>query len=336
MSFTHRRVAAATLCALVLATSVGPAFAAPFALPQVEIPGSDLTNWVIVNDGGTSTGAPFTGTCSLAPGLSIVDAGGPLDANDAYDNAYNLYVNGAAFVAPPLVDFTGTTMTAGPVAMSGLNVTVQYYFSPLSAVARLLYTMQNPTDAPIAATVQIPVNFGSDAGTVIETTSSGDVVVSTADRWVVSSDGVPGDSVNLTVMAGPGAVAVPLSAVTRTVFTCSGAQGLGMTYNLNVPAFASQSVMLFAGLEGVNANNNTVASATTAAALFDSNATLQADWLDGMNAGQLAQVVNWAFPAVVAAQPIPTLSELAMVVLSAMMGAVAFLAIRRRRGSGTA
>ena len=336
MSPQVRKSVAATLSALLLATSAAPAFAAPVALPQSVIPGFNLTNWDITNTGATTTGAPFTGSCSGAAGLTIEDGGGPLDVNDAYDNAYNLFVNGASFVPPALVDLTGTTLTAGPVAMSGLNVTVQYYFSPTSAMARLLYTLQNPTGAPIAATVQIPVNFGSDAGTVIETTSSGDAAVTTGDRWVVSSDGGPGDSVNLTVMAGPGAVAVPLSAVTQTVFDCADTNGLGMTYNLNVPAGTTQSVMLFAGLEGVNANNNTVASATTAAALFNSNATLQADWLAGMTPAQLAQVVNWNFGAAIVATGVPTLSQWAMVVLAAMMGALAFLGLRRRRGSGIA
>lgn len=272
--------------------------AAPVTLPQTVTPGFFSTSWDI-QQATTSTGSPFTGSSVAGgAGFSIDDADGPDGSSDAYDNAYMIFVNGAVFDPGSTVDLTGTTMTAGPVTMSGLNATVQFYFDTLAAVARIMVFLNNPTGATINATVDIPINFGSDSGTIVQMTSSGDTTVTTADRWVVSSDSGPNDPVNTTVLYGPDASVTP-SAYTQTVFDDAATNGLGATFNVSVPANQTRSLMLFAGLGDITGNGNTIAGAISAAALFDNVSTLPAGALSGLSAQQQSEIVNWSAAAAV-------------------------------------
>lgn len=205
-----RSTLAACLTVVCLSSALAPASAAPVGLPYTVSPGFGSTSWYTNN---TGAGAPFSGSCNGVPSFNLDDATGPTGAGDAYDVGWQIHVDGVAFAAPGnSAELTGTTLTAGPVAMSGLEVTVQHYYSTSSAVARILVLLRNPGAAPVAANVQVPVNFGSDSGTVIRATSSGDTTVTTTDRWVVSSDGGPSDPVNTSVMYGPGAPRVTPAA----------------------------------------------------------------------------------------------------------------------------
>ncbi len=231
------------------------ALAAPVNPDQViNFTGGPL--WHLTNTLGTSTGDPFTGTCGQQPGFGITDAS--TNGNgDAFDDGYMVFIDGNVFVAPNTIDRTGNTLTAGAVSMSGLDVTVQYHFFSDRQLARILVTFQNPTGGDIAVNVQVPVNFGSDNNTTILATSSGDLVLDGLDRWVVTSDGDPvnGDAVNTTVFAGPNGT-LP-SAITQTVFSCSGFNGVGVTFNVGVPAGGQRSLMFFAGLGDIEGNTNT-------------------------------------------------------------------------------
>ena len=254
-------------------------------------PGNNTT-WTVFNDIGNGPRA-----CSApAPGFGFEDAGFP-SPNDAYDGGWLISVNGVRFADPDgIVDLTGNVLTAGPAAMSGLNVSVQHYFSATDQLVRVMVFLQNPTGAPISAAVNATTNFGSDATSVVNATSSGDALVSLADRWLVTSDGGPTDEVNTLVLYGPGLpAAVPVAYSEAAPFTCSGTQGLDTSFNVTVPANSTRSLMFFGGIGGVTVADNTVASAQASAALFDSNATLPADWLTGLNATQQSQILNWAF-----------------------------------------
>lgn len=233
----------------------------------------------------------YTWTSSL--GLTVGDAsfGG---RSDAYDDAWLTRINGA-YYNPGSVDLTGTTMTGPVMNLSGLNVSVQYYFAPDSAVARILVTLHNPSSAPIAATVDMPTNFGSDGGTVYRTTSSGDSSITTADRWLISSDSVFSDPINTSVFYGPGAVREVPTAYYTTVHSGAGTEGIGATFALDIAAGQTQSLMFFAGLNGITSATNTLDAAQSGAALFNSNATLLPEWLAGVSDAQKAQIMNWAF-----------------------------------------
>ena len=286
---------AASLAAVCF--SVGSASAATVSAEQDISPGFGSTTWYLSNT--YASASPFTGECSSGvAGFNLDDADGPTSDNDAYDVAWEIFVNGTGFVAPGgNVDLTGTTVTAGPSTIAGLQVTVQHYFATGSAVDRILVSLRNPGLVSIPATVQVPVNFGSDSGTILRTTSSGDAVVTTSDRWMITSDSVPSDPVNTTVFYGPGSPAVTPTSYTQTVFDCSATNGLGATFNLTIPAGGTRSLMFFAGLGGVTVNDNVVASAQSAAALFNSNATLLPGWLTGLTTAQKAQIANWSFPS---------------------------------------
>ncbi|MBI5674233.1 MAG: hypothetical protein HZC48_00195 [Nitrospirae bacterium] len=288
-------------------------YAAPVSLPQTVSPGFFSTSWTGIDQITTTTGAPYTGTCVAGTGFGIWDANGPAGSGDAYDAAYLVFVDGAVFAPGSTVDLTDTTITAGPVAMSGLNVTVQYYFDTLAAVARIMVFLNNPTGSTINATVDIPVNLGSDSSSIVQMTSSGDTTFATDDRWVVTSDSGPSDPVNTTVLYGPNASVIP-SAYTQTVFDCAATNGIGATYDVSVPANQTRSLMLFAGLGDITGNGNTIAGAIASAALFDSLDTLPSGSLDGLTPLQLSQVVNWSIIAV------PTMNEWGMIIFMAVAG----------------
>ena len=163
---------------------------------------------------------------------------------------------------------------------------------------RVLDSFQNPTAATINVVVEMPVNFGSDNTTTIGATSSGDLVFTTADRWLITSDGpVPSDPVNTTVLAGPGAPALTPVSVTQTVFDCSFPNGAGWTFNLSVPAGATRRLMAYAGLEDMVGTGNTVAGAIANAAIFNDAMLLHTttDLTSGLTAPQLLEIVNWDF-----------------------------------------
>ena len=324
-----------TVCVAILFCfmfSATGAYAAPATLPQTVTPGFNSTSWN-VEQVNTSTGAPYTGSCGSGSGFGINDATGPTGAGDAYDDAYLVFVNGVQFDPGVTVDLTGTTLTAGPVLMSGLNVTVQYYFDAQAAVARIMVFLNNPTASPINATVDIPVNLGSDSGTIVQMTSSGDTAFTTADRWIVTSDSntTPSDAVNTTVLFGPGGLAP--SAVTQTVLDCAATNGVGATYDISVPAGQTRSLLLFAGLGDITGNGNTNAGAIASAALFDSSNTLPPGALTGLSGSQISSVVNWqGLPGPLSAPTaVPTMTEWGMIIFAALAGIASMVYLRRRQ-----
>lgn len=314
-----------------------PALAAPLDLstdPSVTT-GFGATDWELNNSGGTDSGAPFSGGCGTFGGLNISDATSPGNDSDAYDNAWNIYVNGTILDAGNIVDLTGTTVTAGPVAMSGLNVTVEYFFSTTAAVGRIRPIFQNPTGSPITVTVQVPVNYGSDSSTVYEATSSGDTTVTTADRWVVSSQSGSGEF-NTLVWYGPGTPAVTPSSYTTSVFNCSDPDGLGASFSVTIPAGATRSLVFFAGLGAITSTTDSLPGAISAAATFDGPlASLPAEWLTGMDGTDISEALNWE-PGVappMGPTSVPTLSQWTLLLLSGLL-AVAGIVTQRRRVTG--
>lgn len=322
-----RKRIAAMLGVSLVSTHV---LAAPVALPQTLSNGFGATNWQVGNSGGTTTGFPYTGNCG-GVGVTIQDATGPAGSGDAFDNAYEIFVNDTV-VAQANGDLTGTTLTMNPVTISGLNVTLQYFAVPGVALLRTLVTLQNPTGSPIAAKVDVPVNFGSDSGSIIQATSSGDTNITTADRWVISSDSGPSDPVNTTAMFATNAT-VPPTSYTQTVFNCAATNGLGGTFNVTVPAGASVSFVFFAGLGGITTNSNTVAAALAGAqAIFDTpNGLTNAGGFAGLSSQQMSSLANWG-PVTLRSvnQTIPTLSEWALVLLALLLAAVGAVFVRRR------
>lgn len=115
-----------------------------------------------------------------------------------------MFVNGQIFIAPDPVDVTGSVMTAGPamVGIAKLALTVGYLFSDSVQAARIRAIFENTSNIPIDITVEVTVNFGSDATTMIKATVSGDRSFNINDRWLVTADGVPDDPLFPVLLAG--------------------------------------------------------------------------------------------------------------------------------------
>ncbi len=286
------RITIRLFCVLVLFSVLlsSAAFAATVSLPQNIATGYGSTRWDISNNGDNGTGPFGSGGYGSLPGLVINEATSASNASDAFDNAYQIYVNGT-IVSSSTADLTGTTLTVGPLSMA-VDVTVQYHFFTDKSLGRIMAFLHNPTGSPVDVTVQVPVNFGSDSGTILRDTSSGDLIVTTEDRWIVTSDSGPSDPVNTTVMYGLGASVIPTS-YTELVCNCSARNGLGATFNVSVPAGATRSLMFFAGLGDITGTPNTISGAINAAvALFDA-VELDPSLLAGLSAEQQSDIVNW-------------------------------------------
>jgi hypothetical protein len=299
-------LAAGAMSFVVYGTVEGAPQALPFNLPGGGPGGS---GWFLINDGGTDNGLPTGGMCEGDPGLTVADA--TLDTSDttavgiqtdAYDNAAMLWLDDVVFIAPEPVDVTGQTMTAGPVAMSGLNVTMQYYAASGSATLRTLISFQNPSGAAINATAAWVNNHGSDGSTIVQGTSTSDTTFATDDRWIVTSDSAtdPSDPVNTYVLFGPGSPAETPATASLDVFSCAGTQGVLGTFDVTIPAGSTRHLMFF------NQLNQTNAEGLAGAAMFDTNPAEGGDLLGGLTQQQLSEALNWAFGA---APPVDTPTE---------------------------
>ena len=254
----------------------------PATLP-VTLSGGGAS-WTIDDAGGTAAGV-----ADGSPGLRIDDA--TLDASgrtDVFDGGGVVVVNGTPLVAPAAVTVTGQSLAAGPVAVGGLNVTVEYAAAAASPTLRTLVTLTNPGAAPVTVPVQWLSNLGSDVGTAVAGTSSGDATFDAADRWVVTDDADPtgGTPAVLHVLAGLGALP---DAVSRTVFENAGTQGVRADYAVTVPAGGSRSLLFFHQIRDDRA------AKLAAATGFDGNPPAGGDLLARLTAAQLATVANWDF-----------------------------------------
>ena len=303
------------------------ASAAPVSLPQ-DVTTALGSIWYLTNTGDTDGGA-FSGSCQYTPGLTIQDARSANGDGDMYDNAFGIWVDNAVFVAPATVDLTGTTLTAGPVAMSGLDTTVQYHFSDVVEAVRSLVTFTNPSAGPITVTVEVANNFGSDSNTTVVGTSSGDTAYTLADSWVTTWDN--NSEINTTAFATPGATVMP-DSYTQTVFNCAGPEGMGATFTLTVPAGATQSLVFFGGIAEIDGTGDTdTANAMANAMMFESLSTVDPSLTSDLTPVQISQIVNYVGePVLIPDVPVPTLSQWALFALMVLMGLVGFGAVRRR------
>lgn len=292
-----REISAFALSVVLLASIPGVTWAADASLPQVIDQGPGVTEWRVTNDGGTSTGQAFNGNCDFTAGLTIDEAIGAGGDADAYDKAYQLFVDDKVFEAPDPVDVTDNVLTAGPAAsgVANLPVTVQYLFSDTLQAARIRYIFENTSGNAINIKVDVPVNFGSDAATTIEATASGDRVFDKDDRWLVTSDGIPAKPVNTTILFGTDNPRVRPTAVTGTVFTCGGdtGEGAGVTFNIEIPANSMRSLMFFAGLGDIEGQGNTVDGAIAAAGMFDDAATIDGSLVGDLTNTEWDETLNW-------------------------------------------
>jgi hypothetical protein len=311
-----------TLFAGVIGFGVVPAQAA-----GVTVLGGDTSSWEIIDDGITDNGLPSGGTCSTGAdgsGASIRDANIPA-GSDAFDYAGMVWVNSTQVGGN--LSGSGNRVTFSPVIISGLNAQVIYDVLSTSATLRVLLTLENPTGSPIAVPVDYASNFGSDGGTAVKGTSSGDTSFTSADSWVVTSDAGDSDPVNTTVIFGAGAAPVTPSSVSQTVFGCAGTQGVQATFNVSVPAGGTIAMVFFQQM------NDTTANALTEATVFD-DPNLDPDLLAGLSPSELAAIQNWDLvaspPPPTATAAVPTMGIWGIGMLSGMIGLLGMYHRRRK------
>jgi hypothetical protein len=303
-----RNVFVALAVGMAVLLPASTVYSDPVALPtDVDGGGPGSTppgsNWVFRND---KVG------CDDLTALTVSDA--TLDPDDetaigsqgdAYDGGLILQVDGVDFVdSDGTVDVTGTTVTADPATMSGLEVGVQYHvLTGSEAIIRTLASFHNSGSTAVSATASFVTNVGSNGSTGIRGTSSSDATFTTGDRWVVTSDSAttPSDPVNTHVLFGPGSPDEVPTAVSETVFDCAGMEGISGDFEITVPPGQTGNLLFF------NQLNQTNEDGLAAAALnFDSTPGSGSFLVEGLSAAQLDNVLNWDFEAAPGSGPDPS------------------------------
>jgi hypothetical protein len=278
--FPHRRLTRATLASLsVLALAlVGtvPASAFSLAIDSTILAGSGPTTWNM---------ASSQSTCSSGTGDTPVSDGAWQDRSDAFDEGLMITINGTGYADQDgYADVTNNTANTWGGLYSGLTVSEQITALPSSPTERVLVKFQNGSNKNHAPDVEFDSNVGSDSGTVLVGTSSGDKNNTLADRWIVSSDGTPtGDPVVTHVLYGKGASVKPtnLSSKISTGIDCE-----TLHYTVKVPAGKTRYLLFFAQMHGTNK------SAMSGAAPFNKLSS-GSQLLSGISKGVQAQIVNW-------------------------------------------
>ena len=252
-----------------------------------------------ISDGLTTTnGAPSGGSCTTRGGAgsgvgvsdgTLISASGSRQG-DAFDNASLLWINGEQ-VGGFLRAATESTSNYATVPVSGLEVTVQYHAVSTSPTLRNYTTLRNDTGSDIVAVVNFVGNFGSDNGTEIYTTSSGDSSLGADDRWVITDDFSVdiGDPANTTVFYGPGSPSSQVVFNQSSVFSCWSTEGFNARLDVVVPAGSQRSLMFFHHLSTSSAN------ADFEALQFDTTPAVGSALVEGLSAEQLSEIVNWDF-----------------------------------------
>ena len=299
---TTRALAALATGTVVLGATV-VAGAAPVPLDQAV--GLDGHTWTITNEGGFDDATPPE--CEGQPALAVEDATTPGNS-DAFDEAYLLTVGGTV-----LADGDGTVdrrtegadevLTADPVALAGLEVTVQYRVFDGGDVLRQLVTLTNPGGAPVATPVAVHHNWGSDDDTEVHASESGDRVLDAGDRWVITTESDPAtpgeralgrpdqhlgalrtrDRADLAVVGG--------APPRRT--TVPGQEGLTATFDVTVPAGSTRHLVFFGRISDPDEVTDNDEAVTNLSRVYGPMSTTSPLWA-GIDAAQQAAVLNWA------------------------------------------
>lgn len=305
-----------------LSTIILASLIATPAQAQFSINGGATSQFSFINNAGTSNGLPSGGSSSGSTGTGIGDAAiSSTGQGDAYDNAAMVFVNDTLF-SNVLVQ-NGQTANGGTQAIAGLNVSLSYFVSPTLPVVRTFVTLTNPTNSPISVPLTYVNNSGSDGGTIIKQTFSGDLTFDTNDRYLISDDqaddnSISGDVANTYVFFGEGATITP-SAVSTTVFSSASTEGALATFNLTLGASETASFLFFNRID--TTTNNAIANVGA----FNSLVTLGAtDLLTDLTSAQLNTVRNFG---VIGTASAPEPGTVALLVLGLSTTAI----VRRRQ-----
>lgn len=128
--------------------------------------------------------------------------------SDAYDGAFVL--NG--YLPASAATVSGRYVIGAAALVNDLTVVRRAYVSATEGWTRFEEVLTNNTSASVTRTFTIASNLGSDSGTTIIATASGDTALSTADNWLITDDGntpTSGDPRLGFVFRGTGAASSP-------------------------------------------------------------------------------------------------------------------------------
>ncbi len=259
---------------------------------------SNKAIWTISDGLTTTNGSPTGGSCTTRGGAgsgigvsdgSLISESGSRQG-DAFDNASLLWINGEQ-VGGFLRAASESTSNYATVPLSGLEVTVEYHSVSTSPTLRNYTTLRNDTGGDIFAVVNFVSNFGSDSGTIVHTTSSGDTTIGVDDRWIITDDFSPsaGDPANTLVLFGPGSPRSEVVFVEQTVFDCWTRDGVNARMDVVIPAGAQRSLMFFHQL------SDSSTEADLQALQFETTPAVGSPLVEGLSAAQLSEIVNWDY-----------------------------------------
>lgn len=198
----------------------------------------------------------------------------------------------------------GTILTGDPAAVSGDNNRLNgLYLWEQSAVfnvggvsvLRTIGFVANPTSAPIGQNLIFRINLGSDRGTVVRATSSGDTAFTPADNWTITSDRLDGSDplVLIHFQGGFGSNRVPQSALSNL-----SRDNFSNVFAATLQPGETQAYMTFTVLSGLQSTLESF-NPTFASAASLRNAGL----LAGLDDTTLGLIQNWDVAPPLAALP---------------------------------
>lgn len=280
----------------------------------------------------------------------VADGEGVNGGEDAFDEWGTLFVGAQQESATRYADsdssacateLGGRQHVYKSVPLGGLLVQRRMFTSATGVGLRVLDSLTNPSGAPVTTSVWVGDlrdqeigDLGSDSATTIMSTSSGDALPTTDDRWAVTSDRLASgsDPAVAVVWGGPGAAvnadfvafgaAGPMPTVDAPAVTL-GADELGWAWrNITVPAGGTVSLMSWLIFNNSSEDGDSAVAVPAAAA---DAAALQvappSRLYEGLSSDQIKSIRNWALPqsSVTLSAP-PTAKSGQVVPLSAAVG----------------
>ena len=215
---------------------------------------------------------------------------------DAYDGGLHL----SLFSGGTQLQFTGSTIgftqengrqvVIQQLGLANLDVTRKIFVPDTGYFARYMEILTNSGTAPVTVDAQVLSNLGSDSGTRIVATSSGDKVLDTGDFWVVSDDDdgtfpFPSSDPTLAHVFGGANARLGVSAVSLPP---SGNDNLSYRWN-NLTIAPGQTIILM----HFAAQAATQPSATAAAQRL---VQLPPEAIAGLSSDEIANIQNFAVP----------------------------------------
>ncbi len=208
--------------------------------------------------------------------------------SDAFDGAAFLQISDGgsnqsfAYTTPTLEYNDREQVFAGTGPILDVDITRKAYVPATGAgYARMTEFLTNNTASTITRTITLTSYLGSDSGTRVLKTSSGDLAVTSGDNWIITDDSTDGggDPAILHFFSMDGAAVQPTNV---------SLSGDTLTYSFNVTLRAGETKALMHYL----AQSQTLSELTSLANSLNSNMTSYLT--TGMTATEASQVANLA------------------------------------------